>query len=53
MFEVSEQMLFYPPKYDDNGVLIDPGTYRFGGHSPLTAHRRGWQNCSLYILGAR
>eukprot|EP00439_Symbiodinium_sp_Y106_P053128 s2444_g7.t1 len=28
---VSEQMLFYPPKFDDDGVPVDPATYRFGG----------------------
>ena len=29
--KVSEQMLFYPPKFDDDGIPVDPATYRFGG----------------------
>ena len=24
-------MLFYPPKFDDDGIPVDPATYRFGG----------------------
>ena len=43
--EVSELLFFHPPKYDADGVLIDPGTYRMGGwHHPSSAHYFVWMS---------
>ena len=39
----SERLIFYPDLFDENGVLIDPGLYRYGGrvinqNTPLPCH---------------